>query len=305
MSIITKISNFLKNPKARIIRVLNTHASWFSDKSFIKLKYRLEMGKRLNLKNPKSFNEKIQWLKLYNHKPVYTVMVDKYLAKEYVANLIGEQYIIPTIGMWQTPDDIDIASLPNQFVLKTTHGAGNSGVIICKDKNDFDFDNAKSKLWKSLNTNTYLYTREWPYKEIKPCIIAEKYLEDIKTKELRDYKLFCFDGVVKALFVATARQINKEPYFDFYDTEFHHLNIRQGHSNANFPPEKPECFEEMKKLASILSKGIPQVRVDFYEVNGKVYFGEMTFYHFSGMVPFEPNEIDVKWGSWIKLPIDK
>lgn len=305
MSRITKFSNFLKNPKARIIRALNAHASWFSDKSFVKLKYRLEMGKRLNLKNPKTFCEKLQWLKLYNHKPEYTAMVDKNLAKEYVANLIGEQYIIPTIAIWQNPDEIDIGILPEQFVLKTNQGAGSTGVVICKDKSSFDIEKAKLCLWKSYNTDIFLLTREWPYKNVKPCIIAEKYMEDT-TGGLTDYKFYCFDGKPKCMYITSNRGSKDGLCIDFFDEEGNLTDIRQkGYPNNKNTPRLPENFEEMKRMASLLSNDIPHLRVDFYEVNHQIYFGELTFFDGSGMCPFESESSDYLLGSWIKLPIDK
>lgn len=275
--------------------------NWMSDKTYLSIAYRIRMGKKLNLESPETFNEKLQWLKLYNRNPKYTDMVDKYKAKEYVSKMIGTEYVIPTIGVWDKFEDIDFDSLPNQFVLKCTHDSG--GLVICRDKQKLDISAVKRKINKSLKHNFYYAQREWPYKNVKPRIIAEQYMEDKEDKELRDYKFFCFDGRVKALFVATDRG-NKyeETKFDFFDEEFNHLEIKNGHPNANKVPHKPKQFNLMKDLAKKLSKGIPQVRVDFYEVNGQVYFGEMTFFNFSGMTPFEPEEWDYKFGSWIKLP---
>lgn len=272
-----------------------------SDKEYITRMFKIRMGYNLDLDNPKTFNEKIQWLKLYDRKPIYTSMVDKYTAKQYVADRIGEEYIIPTLGVWDKFDDIDFDDLPNQFVLKCTHDSG--GLVICRDKNFLDKQKAKEKIERSLKKNYYWSGREWPYKDVKPRIIAEQYMEDTRTEELRDYKFFCFDGVAKALFIATERQKEgEEVKFDFYDMNFKHLDFRQGHPNAAECPAKPETFNEMRKIAERLSKGIPHLRVDFYEVNGKAYFGELTFSHFSGMVPFDPEEWDTTFGEWIKLP---
>ena len=271
------------------------------DKVHIEARYALKMGRKLDLENPQTFNEKLQWLKLYDRRPEYTTMVDKYEVKKYVAERIGEAYIIPTLGVWNSFDEIDFDALPNQFVLKCTHDSG--GLAICKDKSTFDKAAAKEKIEKSLKRNYFLIHREWPYKNVKRRIIAEQYMEDAKTAELRDYKFFCFDGVAKALFIATERQKpGEEVKFDFFDMDFCHLDLRQGHPNAIVCPERPEAFDEMKQLAEKLSKGIPQVRVDFYEVNGKVYFGELTFSHFAGLVPFKPEQWDYTFGSWIKLP---
>ena len=273
---------------------------WMSDERYLKQKYKKVFGKELDLENPQTFNEKLQWLKLYNRNPEYTKMVDKYEAKKYVASIIGEDYIIPTLGVWDKFEDIDFDSLPNQFVLKTTHDSG--GVFICKDKNNFDYKAARNKLNSSLKRNFYLMGREWPYKAVKPRILAEVYMEDEVTKDLRDYKFFCFNGVIKALYIATERQNkNEETKFDFFDANFNHLDVRNGHPNANILPSKPECFEKMKDLAVILSKGVPHLRVDFYEKNGNVYFGEFTFFHMCGFGPFDPECFDKKFGDWIIL----
>ena len=270
------------------------------DKLYLQIKYFKWFGKFINFKNPQTFNEKLQWLKLYDRNPEYVKMVDKYEVKQYVADKIGKQYIIPTLGVWDDFDKIDFDSLPDKFVLKTTHDCG--GIKIC-DKSNFDKASIKAFINKHLKNKYYFHHREWPYKKVKPRIIAEKYMEDEKTGELRDYKFFCFNGLVKALFIATERQkAGEEVKFDFFDENFNHLPIRQGHPNASTVPEKPECFEEMKALAFKLSKGIPHVRIDFYEVNGQIYFGELTFYHFAGTVPFEPEEWDYKFGGWIELP---
>jgi len=300
-----KLSRYLKNPVLIASGMVNR--AWLNclpDKQYLKLRYYIDMGKKLNLKAPKTFNEKIQWLKLYDRKPVYTTMVDKYEVKKYVADRIGEAYIIPTLGVWNSFAEIDFDALPNQFVLKCTHDSG--GLVICKDKNTFDEAAAKKKIEASLRTNFYLIGREWPYKDVKPRIIAEKYMEDCETRELRDYKFFCFNGEPKALFVATDRQTpGEEVKFDFFDMDYAHIDVRNGHQNARALPKKPQQFELMKELAAKLSKDIPHVRVDFYEVDGKVYFGEMTFFHFSGFVPFEPDEWDYTFGSWIALPSEK
>lgn len=273
-----------------------------NDELYLKILFRCFMQKKLNLKDPKTFSEKLQWLKLYNRKSEYTTMVDKYAVKEYVANIIGKEYIIPTLGVWDTPNDIDWDSLPEKFVLKTNHGGGNTGVVICKNKSTFDKQKAVEKLWKSYNGDIYKTSREWVYKNIAKKIIAESYIEDSKTQELRDYKFFCFNGEVKYLFVASERQKKEEPFFDFFDQDYNILPIKQGHPNSVNTPEKPICFEEMKIIASKLSQQLPHVRVDLYEVNDKVYFGELTFFHYAGFVPFEPQEWDYKFGEMIKLP---
>lgn len=296
-----KLKSVFKIRKWVELYICSKYAERLSDKSFLKLKYYAFMGKKLNLDNPRTYNEKLQWLKLYDRNPLYTIMVDKHEAKRYVANVIGEKYIIPELGLWNTPDEIDFDSLPERFVLKVTHDSG--GLVICRDKSMLDVESAKAKLMKSLNRDYYRKHREWPYKNVKRRIIAEEYMEDQKTAELRDYKFFCFDGEVRLMFVATGRQEeNKETRFDFFDAQYNHLNIKNGHPMAEYVPEKPQNYELMKELAEKLSHGIPHVRVDFYEVNGQVYFGEMTFSHWSGFVPFEPESWDETLGSWINLP---
>jgi hypothetical protein len=242
-----------------------------------------------------------QSLVFYDRKPEYTMMADKYAVKAYVGEKIGPEYIIPTLGVWDRFDDIDFDALPAQFVLKCTHDSG--GLVICKDKIKLDKAAAKKKIEKSLKRNYYYHGREWLYKDIQPRIIAEAYMEDAAAGELPDYKFFAFDGQVKALFIATERQKKgEETKFDFFDREFNHLPFINGHPNASVPPAKPAQMEEMIRLAEVLSQGIPHVRVDFYEVNGKIYFGELTFFHWSGMMPFEPEEWDRTFGDWITLP---
>lgn len=271
------------------------------DKAYIKLKYYWMFGKMPDLKHPTTYNEKLNWLKLYDRKPIYNTLVDKYEVKQYVANLIGKEHLIPTYGVWDSVEEIDFDSLPQSFVIKGTHDGGS--VILCRNKNTFDLELAKKKLRKSLKTNFYWHGREWPYKAVKHRIIAEAFMEDKETAELRDYKFFCFDGIVRALFIATDRQKkDTDTKFDFFDAEGNHLPIKQGHPNAEIPPVLPQNFEKMKEFAALLSNGIPQVRVDFYEVNGNIYFGELTFSHFDGLVPFVPDKWDRVFGDWIKLP---
>ena len=275
--------------------------NWMDDATYLRMMYRLKMGKSLDLDNPKTFNEKLQWLKIHDRKPEYTTMVDKIAAKKYVADIIGEEYIIPTLGVWNHFDEIDFDKLPDQFVLKCNHDSG--GLVIVRDKAKLDKAAAKKKLEKCLKRNYYWSSREWPYKNVPPKIFAEEYMEDTAIKELRDYKIFTFDGMAKALFIATDRQkVGEEVKFDFYDVDFKHIPFRQGHENATIQPKKPETFDQMLKLAEKLAEGIPQVRVDFYEVNGVTYFGELTFSHFGGMTPFNPEEWDEKLGELITLP---
>lgn len=259
-------------------------------------------GAKLDLKNPQRFNEKLQWLKLYDRNPLYTALVDKYAVKQWVEKRCGKEIIIPTLFVWDRVEDIEWDKLPNQFVLKTTHSGDSLGVVICKDKTCFDKQKAIKELSKSISKDYYKTGREWPYKNVKHRIIAEEYMEDSKYHELRDYKFFCFDGVVKALFIASGRQSDALT-FDYFDENFKNLHIKQSHPNSEELFVKPASFELMKDIASKLSSGLPHVRVDLYDVNGKVYFGEMTFYHYGGFVGFHPDKWDYMFGSWINLPI--
>ena len=242
----------------------------------------------------------MQWIKLYYRDPAYTKLVDKYEVKQFISEKIGKEYIIPTIGVWDDVDEIDFDSLPNAFVLKCTHDSG--GNIICPDKSVLDVDAAKKKIKSCMKRNYYYHLREWVYKDVKKKIIAEPYLEDPTTQELRDYKFFCFNSDVKALFIAANRFTGNGLTFDFFDSDFNWLDFKWGHPNAAQTPQKPVMFDKMKELASELSKGIPHVRVDFYEINGKIYFGEMTFFTYSGFQKFDPIEWDKTFGDWLELP---
>lgn len=300
------ISFYFKNPQTVGNILLYYFCRWMPDKMYLKLKYRLWMGEKLNLTNPHTFSEKLQWLKLYNRKPEYTIMVDKVKVKDYVASVIGDKYIIPTLGVWDDPEKIDFDSLPQRFVLKCNHNSG-LGMYICKDKSTMDVVKVKRDLKKGLKQNFYIGNREWPYKDVPRRILAEQFIEhDPNVRDLPDYKFFCFNGKVKALFVATDRHtIGEEVKFDFFDAEYNHLPFLQGHDNAIIPPPKPSSFEEMKDLASRLSRGIPHVRIDFYEHNNRPLFGEMTFFHFGGNTPFRPNDWDLIFGEWLDLPQKK
>lgn len=275
-------------------------ADYIPSENYLKVRFRKEMGRALDLESPVTYTEKLQWLKLYDHRPEYTVMVDKYEVKKYVAGKIGSEYVIPLLGVWDRPEDIDFDALPEKFVLKATHDSG--GIVICRDRATLDPQEVRKKFRPLMKRNYYWGTREWPYKHVKPRIIAEAYMEDSRQGELRDYKFFTFGGEPKVLYIAQGRGKGEPTVADFFDMEFHHLPFTIDHDMAAVPPEKPACFEEMKRLAAELSRGTPQLRVDFYEVDGKVYFGEMTFFHCSGMAPFHPEEWDKTFGDWVKLP---
>lgn len=299
----TKLEKVLQTPGRlfmNIIYRIPAVSRCIDDEKYLKFIYFFCFWKKLDLENPTTYNEKLQWLKLYDRRAIYTTMVDKYAAKDYVSERIGQQYIIPTLGVWDSFDEIDFDHLPNQFVLKCTHDSG--GLVICKDKSKLDKKAARKKIGKCLKHNYFYLGREWPYKNVKPRIIAEPYLVD-HNGELKDYKFFCFSGIPKMLFIATNRGIDTR--FDFYDMNFQHLPFMNGHANAERNLQCPEGFDKMKELAGVLSQGLPELRVDFYNVDGKIYFGELTLFHFSGLVPFEPAEWDEKIGSWCELPQKK
>lgn len=296
-----KLAKFLTNSDYRFL--ILTGSGWMShmeDAAFLKKLYRIRMGRALNLENPQTYTEKLQWLKLHDHRPEYTRMVDKYAVKEYIAQTIGPEYVIPLLGVWDSVEDIDFEKLPRQFVLKTTHDSGCN--VICKNKAQLDIPAVKRKLRHFLKRNYYDHNREWPYKHVPPRIIAEAYMEDSRQGELRDYKFFTFGGVPKVLYIAQGRGRSGETVADFFDMDFNHLPFTIDHAMAPVLPEKPVNFELMKELAAKLSEGTPQLRVDFYEVDGKVYFGEMTFFHCTGMAPFHPQKWDRIFGDWVILP---
>ena len=276
---------------------------YIPDKWAVSIKYRNHFLKKLDLKNPQTFNEKLQWLKLYDRRPEYTAMVDKYRAKDYVSSIIGEAYIIPTLGVWKSFDEIDFDALPEQFVLKCNHGSGDA--VICTDKASFDIESARKKLTDALRRDYYLVSREWPYKNVERRIIAEQYLEDSETHDARDYKFFCFDGQVKCFKVDLDRFTGR--HANWYDTEGKILPYGTLGAEPVYDREVrlPEKLDEMMALAEKLSAGLPFLRVDFYYVNGKIYSGELTFYPASGLKPFTDMQWDRIMGGWLKLPDQK
>ena len=295
------ISRYIYDSNYRIsINSLLGLYNLMDDERYLKKLYKMLMGKSLNLDNPQTFNEKLQWLKLHDRKPEYTTMVDKYEAKKYVASIIGDQYIIPTLGIWDKFEDIDFGKLPNQFVLKCTHDSG--GLVICKDKNTLDLSVAKKKINQSLNRNYYYAWREWPYKNVKPRIIAEKYMEDHSTSELRDYKFFCFGGMAKCYKVDFDRFVEHRANYFSADGELMKIGEEICPPDFNKEIPVPKNLEKMKEFAEKLSATQPFLRADFYDVDGHVYFGELTFYPASGFGKFIYDGNDELLGSWIKLP---
>ncbi len=270
------------------------------DDVYLKRYYYKRMGRKLNLKNPETYTEKLQWLKLHDRNPAYTMMVDKYAVKQYVSQIIGEKYIIPTLGVWDSFNEIDFNSLPEEFVLKCTHDSG--GIVICADKSKFDRETAKKKLNESLKNNYYWGKREWPYKDVRPRIIAEKYMGNGNGEGLEDYKFFCMNGTPRFLYLSKGlhnHETAKISYvtLDWKKAEFHRMDYLE---YEELPP-KPENLEDMILLAKKLSKGIPFVRVDFYNIGGKVFFGELTFTPGGGFTKWEPENWDKKLGEYIDL----
>ncbi len=271
-----------------------------SDKSFIKKIYKERMGKEINLSDPKTFCEKQNWLKLYDRKPIYTVMVDKYLAREFVAERIGEDYLVPLLGVWDSADNIDFSLLPDKFVLKCNH---NSDVTICTDKSSLDTEKVRKKLNEQLKIDYYTHKREWAYKNVPRKIICEKFMENTNGESLVDYKLFCFNGIPKFVMVNSNRFGKEGVKVDMYDMQWKHMEMQDGHyPNAGDIFVKPDCFDEMCKLAEILSKDTSSLRVDFNYWDNKLYFGELTFFHSAGLESFMPEKWDEILGSWVNLP---
>ncbi len=297
---INSVSYWLRNPNAFWRGLLLFLSPVFPDKLYLSFMIRNDCGYWPNWKHPQTFNEKLNWLKLYDRRPEYTMMVDKFAVKDYVKSIIGEKYIIPTIGVWDKPEDIEWDTLPDRFVLKTTHAGGSEGVVICSDKASFNRQKAIDKLKKSMKKDISLSLREWPYKRVPRRIIAEQFIEG-DGGDLPDYKFFCFNGEVKALFVGTERS-SGDVKFDFYDSSFNHLSLVQSHPMSGKELLKPDNFDEMKEVASMLSRGIPHVRVDLYSVKNRIYFGELTFFHHGGITPFHPEKWDYTFGDWINLP---
>lgn len=295
----------LKNDPKKVVSAMgrNNLLNWIPDKTYLKIIFYCETGNKLNLDSPLTFNEKLQWLKLYDRKAEYTIYSDKFAVREYIKKTIGEEYLIPIIGVYDTVDEIPWNELPNQFVLKCNHGSGCN--IICKDKNNLDIDDAIKKLNKWIRKNYYYSTREWPYKNIRPRIVCEVYLGKLEEVP-NDLKVMCFNGEAKLIELHVGRFSDGHTQ-DFYDTDWRKTPISQGGSFANnsakLVPE-PTCLKEMVMLSELLAKDIYHVRIDWYEINGRLYFGEITFFDASGFALFDNYGDDLMLGSWIRLPID-
>lgn len=266
------------------------------DKMYLKKVYKVRTGKKLNLKNPKTFTEKSNWLKLYDRNPLYTIMADKYKAREYIAEKVGEEYLVPLLGVWDSPDEIDFDALPDQFVLKCNH---DNGVIICKDKSQLDIEAVKQNLSNRLKRDYYKKLREWPYKNIPRKIICEKYMVNTNGEKVLDYKLFCFGGNVKLVEVNSER-FTDSPKEDHYNADWEHVNVT-GKPMAGDVFEKPAYYKELNKIAQVLAKDMPFVRVDFNYWDNKIYIGEMTFFY-GGAVQLFKEPWETRLGEWIELP---
>lgn len=288
---------YLQNPKWFLLYLDNHNIIHLDDEKYLKTEYSIYLNKSLNLDNPKTYNEKLQWLKLHDKNPLYTQLVDKYEVKKYISKLIGKEYVIPTLGIYNSFDEIDFESLPNKFVIKCTHDSG--GVVICDDKSLFNVKKAKKYINKRLKSNYFAMHREWPYKNVKPRIIIEQYIKNNGSEDLIDYKFFCFNGEPKILLNCSNRKTNLEE--TWYNMSYDLLDIKEGNHPTNTSIKKPENFEFMKKISKTLSKDMPFIRVDFYEVNGQIYVGELTFYPASGYERFDPEKWDSILGEWINI----
>lgn len=300
-----KLKKLLHNPYVLFSVPANKGCfNWLGDEAYLKLMYRSRMGVFPDLKAPKTFNEKLQWLKLYDRKPEYTTFVDKFAVRAYIAEKLGEEYLIPLLGVWDDPDEIDFDALPDRFVLKCNHNSG-VGMCICRDKSKLDIEKVKAELRKGLAQDYYLTGREWPYRDVPRKIICEQFMTDSAELEvgLTDYKFFCFGGQVDCVMLCLERHTGDTKFY-FFDREWElkRLNIRGKNAPEGFTLPKPGCMDKMFELAGRLSEGIPFVRVDLYECGGRVYFGELTFFPDSG---FDHNllpETDEYWGRMLTLP---
>lgn len=284
--------------KCRDANVTCKYQSLISDEAYLSMIFEEKLGHKLNLASPKTFNEKLQWLKIHNRNPYYNKLVDKAEVKNVVARIIGQEYVIPTLGTWMRFEDIDFEKLPEQYVLKCTHDSGS--IAICSDRDNFDIQGAKKKLTKALDTNYYWLGREWPYKDIKPRILAEEYICSTKYDVLPVYKFFCFEGEPKLIQAIKNDKTDKET-IDYYDISWNRLDIRQNYPNSDVPLERPEQLEKMTELARLLSEGVPFIRVDFYAFDSKVLFSEFTFFSDCGLEKFYPESVDLRLGDLINI----
>lgn len=296
----TRLRDVIRNPYSVVPKLgWRGMLDWMPDKMHISFYFRAHMGYWMNWDCPGSFNEKIQWLKLYDRKPEYTIMADKIAVKKYVSEKLGPEYVIPLLDVYENPEEIDFERLPDRFVLKCSHNSG-KGVVICRDRAGLDIGGVKRELNDGLDRNFYMFGREWVYKDIPRKILAEKYMED-ETGELRDFKVFNFNGEPRLIQVDSKRFSGHRR--NLYSVDWEYINVEYEYpSSPDIQIQKPRCLHDILKAAEVLSRGIPFVRTDFYVVNDKVYFGEMTFYPECGHGKFVPDTFDKELGSWLNLP---
>lgn len=303
-----RIKKAMRSPLGALILTFGYEKfKWVNDKLYLKIMFKYYLGHTLNLDNPTSYNEKLQWIKLYDRNPIYVKYVDKVAVRDFIANTLGDEYLIPLIGVWETPDEIDFATLPRQFVLKCNHNSG-TGMCICKDKFSISEEKVKEDLHKGLKEDYFYFGREWPYKFVKRKIICEQFMVDESGTELKDYKVMCFNGEPKLIELHMGRFTDHQTQ-DFYDTNWNKTDITQGgisvYGTSTSDVPKPDTLDKMLEFSRILSKNIPHVRIDWYSINGRLYFGEMTFFDGSGFDPYDRYEDDLLLGSWINLPKEK
>lgn len=288
----------LLSPKQVCLALLRMTAKWWNDKFYLQVKYFISMHSIPNFDDPKTYQEKLNWLKL-NYRPKgQEIFVDKYEVKKYIEEKLGKEYVVPCYGVWSSFEEIDFDKLPDQFVLKCTHDSGS--YCICRDKKNFDIKKARKRINKGLRRDYYYNSREWPYRYCKHRIVAEMLLSPSNGGELKDYKFFCFNGTPKFMYVSN--DITNHARTDFFDMDYNNLDMRMKDKNSKVLPPKPKMFEKMKALSTKLCEGFPHVRVDFYIVDDNIYFGELTFYHNGGFQPIYPKKWNVVLGDWIKLP---
>lgn len=298
--VIKIVKDIIKYPPYLFVCLAKMKIIKLQDERYLKIRYRALTGEKLNLENPKTYNEKLQWLKLYNRKDIYTTMVDKYDAKEFIKQVVGEEYVIPTYGVYESFDEIDFLKLPEKYIMKCTHDSG--GLVICNGY--INKKKAMKKINKSLKKNYYISGREWPYKNVKPRIIIERLLENTDKQELIEYDFFCFNGEPKIVTVCHGDR-NPDRFNDFYDINFNKLNLKCNYESSNKVFEKPKLYEEMINVAKKLCKEVPFLRVDLYLCDNKIYVGELTFFHWGGCGIFKPEEWNKKMGDMLKLDIQK
>ena len=292
-----KIVKVVKHPQPYLMKLTRLFVHILPQKTYLKILFYLSLGYKLNLKEPKSFNEKLQWLKIHRHNDHDTLLVDKYEVKLILREIFGDEYIVPTYGVYNKFNEIDFNSLPDKFVIKTTHQSG--GVIVCNDKNQLNLDHVKKIINNKLSKNLYYWGLEWPYKNVKPRIIIEKNISN--GQEVRDYKLMCFNGKVKCSFVCSERNSKSGLKVDFYDKNWSHMPFTRHYLNSDSLIPKPQNYDKMIYIAERVSKEMPFLRVDFFEIDGQLFIGELTFYPGCGFEEFTPREWDFILGSWINL----